>query len=156
MPVSVTPTLSSTSGYLIDVRDQVMSFLRFLIMNPGWTSSLWEDELVSFRKISAAEDADRRSLVNTLSQQVTTILSNKFADYGFDCSFTTEDYDSNNDDGRYTIKFDIIITSAPNATGEVASPAIVAGRVSVDENTNDISLQWERSEDTASFLLNRS
>ena len=41
MAISVTPTLSSTSGYLTDVRDQVMYLLRFLIMNPGGTSDMW-------------------------------------------------------------------------------------------------------------------
>lgn len=40
MPITVTPTLSSSSGYLLDVRDQVANLIRFVIMNPGGTSDL--------------------------------------------------------------------------------------------------------------------
>ena len=32
---SITPVLSSSQSYLEDVRDQVMSLVRFAVMNPG-------------------------------------------------------------------------------------------------------------------------
>lgn len=150
MPVSVTPVLSSSSGYVTDVRDQVMSLVRFTIMNPGFISSLWEDNLVSFRKLSSTYDSDRDTFVAKINDAIASILRNKFTDYTFSCNFQVESVDEKQDDGRYTLKFDITITGGPSITQEI--PAIVAGRVNVDNITNDISLIWERSEDTASLL----
>ena len=49
---SVTQVLSSKVGYLTDVTEQIATMVRFIIMNPGWISSLWEKHLISFRKMS--------------------------------------------------------------------------------------------------------
>lgn len=70
MAISITPTLSSSAGYLTDVRDQVMHFVKFFIMNPGGTSDLWEDRLYSFRYLSSKYDSDRDLFASTLESTV--------------------------------------------------------------------------------------
>lgn len=139
MPVSVTPTLSSVSGYLVDIRDQVSNLLRFMIMNPGGTSDLWEDNLISFRYISSSEESDRSSLCDTLKTTMSNILKRKFTDYTFEVDFYSENY-SAEDDGRYTVVFHITITN-------IDAPAIVSGTINVDPKTNSIELKYDKSVD---------
>ena len=139
MPVSVTPTLSSVSGYLVDIRDQVSNLLRFMIMNPGGTSDLWEDNLISFRYISSSEESDRSSLCDTLKTTMSNILKRKFTDYTFEVDFYSENY-SAEDDGRYTVLFHISITN-------IDAPAIVSGTINVDPKTNSIELKYDKSVD---------
>lgn len=139
MPVSVTPTLSSVSGYLVDIRDQVSNLLRFMIMNPGGTSDLWEDNLISFRYISSSEESDRSSLCDTLKTTMSNILKRKFTDYTFEVDFYSENY-SAEDDGRYTVVFHITITN-------IDAPVIVSGTINVDPKTNSIELKYDKSVD---------
>lgn len=139
MPVSITPTLSSVSGYLVDIRDQISNLLRFMIMNPGGTSDLWEDNLISFRYISSSEESDRSSLCDTLKTTVSNILKRKFTDYTFDVDFYSENY-SSEDDGRYTVVFHITITN-------IDAPVIVSGAINVDPKTNSIELKYDKSVD---------
>ena len=139
MPVSVTPTLSSVSGYLVDIRDQVSNLLRFMIMNPGGTSDLWEDNLISFRYISSSEESDRSSLCDTLKTTMSNILKRKLTDYTFEVDFYSENY-SAEDDGRYTVVFHITITN-------IDAPAIVSGTINVDPKTNSIELKYDKSVD---------
>lgn len=143
MPVSVTPTLSSSSGYLIDVRDQVSNFIRFIIMNPGGISDIWEDYLVSFRYLSSSEEHNRDVLCGTLKSRVKDILSRKFSDYVFDIDFNATDYDTTSD--RYTIQFGISV-SGPTVTDE---PVFISGHIVVDKTNNDINLIYDKSADTA-------
>lgn len=141
MPTSVTPTLSSASGYLVDVRDQVSNLIRFMIMNPGGTSDLWEDSLISFRYISSSEEADRSSLCNTLKTTLSNILKSKFVDYNFDIDFYTEDYNQHSD-SRYTILFHVNIEN-----DKINVSAIVSGSINVDPKTNNIDLKYDKSID---------
>lgn len=146
MATPVTPTLSTSSGYLIDIRDQVSNLIRFLIMNPGETSDIWEGQLISFRNLAYAHEHDRDELCSQLSKRVTNILAKKFADYSFDVDFTHEDYIKGVPDGRYRVNFSIIITYGPS--GEMNEPALVSGDISVDEH-NAIKLNYSKSVDTA-------
>lgn len=141
MPISVTPTLSSVSGYLVDIRDQVSNLIRFMIMNPGGTSDLWEDNLISFRYIASREESDRSYLCNTLKTTISNILKRKFTDYTFDVDFYSENY-SAEDDGRYTVLFNINISNSNTNTS-----AIVSGAIKVDPKTNGIELRYDKSVD---------
>lgn len=142
MPVSITPILSSSEGYLTDVRDQVVVLLRFMIMNPGGTSDLWENDLISFRTISSANESSRDKLTAALSNRLTTILSRKFADYNFDVECSSEDYDESENTGRYTVGIDILINTS---SGQLA--AVINGSIFVDKKTNQISLKFSDSID---------
>lgn len=148
---TVTPVLSSKVGYLEDVRDQIATIVRFIIMNPGWISSIWETNLISFRKMSSEYEGDRDELSRQLGSAVKKTLSNMFQDCNFDTDFKASDYDENVKDGRYAIAFNILIyPQASQATGQ-AEPGLVAGSINVDPNTNDIYVTYEG--DLSSVLL---
>jgi hypothetical protein len=146
MPISITPTLSSSSGYLVDIRDQVMNLVRFIIMNPGGTSDLWEDDLISFRVLATKNEHDRSGFCGILNNRVTNVLLNKFHDYTFEVDFTSEDYGEEGS-SRYTVTFHILIATKNNE--EYRAPALVQGDISVDKTTNNISLKYSNTADTA-------
>ena len=151
MPTSVTPVLSSSVGYLKDVHEQVSTLVRFVILNPGWTSSLWEDQLVSFRKISSTEDGDRHTFASTLSSRIRAVLSQKFREYRFETDFTVANYDptqsEGQDDGRYTITFSILIY-APDSDN-TAIPGMISGSIMVDEKSKELTLDYDKTDETA-------
>ena len=140
---SVTPVLSSKVGYLTDVTEQIATLVRFIIMNPGWISSLWEKHLISFRKMSAQYEHDRAQFAAQLSSAVEQALIQKFRDYQFDCSFKTSDYDSAASDGRYTIGFNIFIYPPTSVTE--AQPGLVAGSININPIDNTIELKYDNS-----------
>ena len=157
---TVTPVLSSKVGYLTDIRDQVMTLFRFIIMNPGSTSSLWEKDLISFRKLAAQYEGDRDFLVNTLNEKVTRVLNDMFHDYSFQGEFRAENYDEDEGTGRYKVVFSILLVKNIVVGGTVtpdnmeeAIPAVISGTVTVDKPTNNIILKYDRTLDTNSFLL---
>ncbi len=146
MPTTVTPVLSSTEGYLVDVRDQVIHLIRFLIMNPGGTSDLWEQDLISFRTLSSKYENSRNQLASALEQQITSVLERKFKDYSFDVECGTSDYNENDSnaesDVRYAVSISVLIN---NSNGQTA--AIVDGAIHVDKSTNQITVQFSDSID---------
>ncbi len=149
MPITVTPVLSSTDGYVLDVRDQTMSLIRFLIYNPGGISDLWEKDLISFRTYASTWESVRSDLAGQLSSAVKRRLSAMFPEYGIDTNFTTEDYDDTKDNGAYTIKFEITLTP-PNTS--LTESALITGTASINIKNNDITLNFDRSVDTASLI----
>lgn len=148
MPVSVTPTLSVNAGYLSDVRDQVMALMRFIVMNPGNTSSIWEEKLISFRKIAAEYEGDRNALISVLSSKINTLFKSKFTDCDITTSLKAEDVDT----VQYRVVFDITMTRIEkDVTQEI--PLIVSGQFLVNTETYDITIKWTRSSDTATMNL---
>ena len=146
MPITVTPVLSSTEGYLVDIRDQVIHLIRFLIMNPGGTSDLWEQDLISFRTLSSKYENSRSQLASILEQKITAVLERKFKDYSFDVDCETSDYDENStvaeSDVRYTVGISVLINTTSGQTA-----AIVDGAIHVDKSTNQITVQFSDSVD---------
>lgn len=145
---TVTPVLSTKAGYLEDVRDQIATVLRYIIMNPGRTSSLWEDQLVSFRKLAAQYEDNRDEFVNHLKRRVDAVFTRMFKDIQIDINFSTSNYDEKSDDGRYTVSFDLFLRSKEIGDGAPYEPALITGEITVDEKHNDIRLHYERNEDT--------
>lgn len=147
MPITVTPTLSSTSGYLTDVRDQIMHLMKFIVMNPGGTSDMWENQLISFRSISSADESDRRNMSAILESRIRNILEQKFSEYAFDVMITDSDYSDNvKNDSRYTLNFSISIKAPGSDTFE---SAFVVGDINTDKSTNSININFSNSSDTA-------
>lgn len=146
MAISITPVLSVSAGYVSDVRDQTMALVRNIIMNPGFTSSLWEDKLVSFRKLSAEFGHNRDELVGRLAARISQVLTAKFTDIDFIVNIHADDIN----EASYKVVFDITISSIYGE--DVTEPALVSGQFIVDSNTYDITIQWNRSADTASLL----
>lgn len=138
MTISVTPVLSASAGYEQDVPSQVASLVRFFIMNPGDTSDLWEDNLLSFRKLVGEYEHDPQALAGAAGSRLRKILNNKFRDLDFTCDFTSKDYKENTTDGRYTINFDISYT---NINGS-SVPALISGDIDVNQVTNEIDVHF--------------
>jgi hypothetical protein len=150
MPTSVTPTLSSSSGYLVDIRDQVSNLIRFIVMNPGGTSDLWEGKLISFRYLAARYEKNRDDLCHELQSAVASLLNTKFSDYSFEVDFTHRDYKEGVPDGRYGVIFKILITNGPS--GRMNESALISGDITVNPVTNEINLKYGRSADTAELV----
>ena len=146
MAISITPVLSVSAGYVSDVRDQTMALVRNAIMNPGFTSSLWEDKLISFRQLSAEYGHNRDELVGKLAARLSQLLTNKFTDIDFIVNIRADVIN----EVSYKVVFDITISSIYGE--DVTEPALVSGQFIVDSNTYDITIQWNRSADTASLL----
>lgn len=145
MPISVTPVLSASAGYVSDVRDQVMAILRNVIMNPGFTSSIWEHKLVSFRELAGEYGQDRRDITANLSSRISTLLHTKFSDIDFNIDIHSKEVTET----TYSIIFDITINTPD---GDDIIPAIVSGQFLVDSETYDIHIKWNNSLDTASLM----
>lgn len=141
--ISVTPTLSSSEGYLVDIRDQVVALLRFLVMNPGGTSDIWEQDMVSFRVLASANEHSRDSLVAALENALTNTLTRKFRDYSFSVNCTASDYDDIPNTTRYTVSFDILINNADGGQ----SAAVIDGSITADKMTNELILHFSNSAD---------
>lgn len=150
----ITPVLSSTAGWVTDVRDQIASFIRFVIMNPGNTSSLWETDMVSFRKLASAFEGTREALCNELERRLNTSFARMFPDFRVSAECTTSDYDSKNDDGRYTIAFNVTIDQTNNGDPNdiTTTGGLISGSIAVDEkNHNSIEVRFDRNQDTAAL-----
>lgn len=146
MPLSVTPSLSSSEGFISDVRDQISNILRFVIMNPGGTSDLWESRLISFRTLSSKYEGDRETLASELERRLNDLFARKFAEYRIDVACTTAPYDPTqtmgyDDDGRYSISFNVLIYTGNTVVG------LVDGSIMVDKATNNITIAFSDSPD---------
>lgn len=146
MPLSVTPSLSSSEGFISDVRDQISNILRFIIMNPGGTSDLWESRLISFRTLSSKYESDRETLASELERRLNDLFARKFAEYRIDVACTTAPYDPTqtmgyDDDGRYAISFNVLIYTGNTVVG------LVDGSIMVDKPTNNITIAFSDSPD---------
>ena len=146
MPLSVTPSLSSSEGFISDVRDQISNILRFVIMNPGGTSDLWESRLISFRTLSSKYESDRETLASELERRLNDLFARKFAEYRIDVACTTAPYDPTqtmgyDDDGRYAISFNVLIYTGNTVVG------LVDGSIMVDKPTNNITIAFSDSPD---------
>lgn len=150
MPTVVTPTLSSVTGYIDDVRDQVATLIRFIIMNPGFTSELWDNRLLSFRTLSSKYEDVREDFASRLGSLIEQKLNSMFYDWTFTSDFTVSDYEEGVSDGRYTVKFSLMMFYNDNDK-EKKEPALISGSILVDKKTNEISLTYEQSLDTLSL-----
>lgn len=151
---TVTPILSSKTGYVSDIRDQVQSVLKFIILNPGWTSSIWEDRLVSFRKLASKYEHSRNRLAGELQSGLLQVFGNMFDQYSFDIQITPSDLVSGVKDGRYKLDFKILFQRGDGAsleTGVTKQSALISGGITVDKTTNEIILKYDLNEDTATL-----
>ena len=138
---AITPTLSSTVGYVDDIRDQISALIVFIIKNPGSTSSLWEDRMISFREV----------FVSKLQAMTDRAIRSMFPDYTFSLEFKAYDYVEGVDDGRYTVKFSVFVEGLnPDDITEQVS-ALVSGNIIADPLTNDVKVKFAHTLDNATI-----
>lgn len=138
MGTSITPVLSTTVGYLTDVRDQIAYLLRYFIMNPANVSDVYRT--ISMRDLAAQFQSDRNEMAIECSKAFQNLLIRKFPDYTFNVKFTASDYIEGVDDTRYKLEVSIYITNHP-AAGLMNTSAIVSGAIEVDPLTYDITIK---------------
>lgn len=148
MSVTVTPVLHSSIGYLDDVKGQIASFIRFLIMNPGRTSSLWEKDMVSLRGLAARYQNSRNDIVSALNIAFSNAFERMFPGLSIDTKISAKDYDADSgDDGRYTITISCLITGHDPDHPEQTVSALVTNMIDVDPDTYEIKLRYEKNLD---------
>lgn len=140
MPISITPTLSSSGGYLYDIRDQIMHSLATFVYTPENTSEIWES--LSLMSIVADKGHDRLSCASRIHSILQDHFRNKFNDCQVVVNCSTEDYDPINKDSRYTVKVEVTITNLKDDTQSI--PAVVSSKLKVDPHTKKLELIWDR------------
>ena len=95
----VIPTLDINQPVITNKSDKMTYLLKFLMYNPGWVSSWYDNHLLSMRQSMAANTEDRNKLVPALQQYLNQVIHNFYPDY----SCTLETHDHNNDPLVYDI-----------------------------------------------------
>ena len=142
MPTAVTPVLSSSAGYQADIHDQVQHLVAFMIYNPGNTSDLWENQLLSFRLLAAQFQHNREDLAHEVSTRLQNVCKKRFKDFGFDVRCETYDAEEGDDDGRYTLSISVMYTP-PGASTSYSG--LVSGKIFVTEKPYEIQLKWDKA-----------
>lgn len=125
---TVIPTLSiGPIQQLTSDQDKIAYIIKFALYNPGATSSMFEEELVSFRKLEAKYGEDGARLAQELGQKLSDVIFRYFGNkYGVDVS----NYDV--DVGKFGIAINVI--------DNVNQSVLIRTKVDVvDENTLNIN-----------------
>jgi hypothetical protein len=116
----VTPILNNTSKDLLeDVESVLWHLVRFSLENPGETSTLFETELVSFRKIEAQHENDREGTAEAYAEALRNAVAQYYPNEGIGVNIETED----RDDISYAVQ--ILITDASGEPLLTFNPVIV-------------------------------
>lgn len=102
--------LSSDAGIITDVQEITATLIRFTLLSPGFLTTLFRDEEVSFRNLASRYGHNRDALCGALSAKVGPMLKKYFPEYDVLANFTPSDYDLNDSgplDPRYIVTFDI-------------------------------------------------
>ena len=81
MPKGVIPVLDINTPTLENRSDKLIYLLKFLLFNPGWTSSWYDDRLLSMRKSMAEYTEDPNKLVPALQRYLDTAIQKFYQDY---------------------------------------------------------------------------
>lgn len=91
------PTLHSGPVGIVDTPADIVAYLiRHSLKNPGFTSSLIEGDLLSFRKLEA-EYPNRDDLVQYYSDKLEVIINKNLPGGNYTVEITTEDKPNSND-----------------------------------------------------------
>lgn len=140
MTKAVTPVLTTDTAYVDSFSQQVATLLRFMVMNPGWTSSLVEQDMLSFRKLAAEYEGDRLAFASQLKIRFLARLNAMFPNKDFDISFTPSDYEKDTPDGRYTVAVSVIVNDDKEKI-----PVLISGEIVVDPKTNEIIINYSNN-----------
>ena len=103
MPKSVIPTLSINNPVIESGADKMIYLLKFLMYNPGWTSSWYDSKLLSMRRSMAQYTEDIDKLVPALQNFLNDVIQKYYPSYS--CSIKT----TFDDDAHTKYSMDIFI-----------------------------------------------
>lgn len=138
---SITPSLSSSAGYLIDIREQIMHALTTFINTPANTSELWES--LSLSEITATYGNSREGCAIQIHSVLQDYFKNKFKDCSIMVSCSSSDYIQGVPDGRFTVHIEITIT---NIEKNYPIPAVISSILHVDRSSGKLLLDWNTQE----------
>ena len=136
---SCLPVLSTTIPYLTTRSDVGAALTKFLLLNPGRTSDMYEEFLLSFRTIASEFGQDRSGICQELQSRMYQALHRYFPDENIVTDFTTSDYDTTREgDPRYRVNFNVYFN---NDNGTI-TPSIVSGYFNIADN-NEIEVKFQ-------------
>ena len=91
MPNAVVPQLDISAPIAENNSDKMVSLLKFLMFNPGWISSWYDDYLLSMRKSMAKYTEDSDKLVPALQQQINDAIHHYYPEYHCEIKVIRED-----------------------------------------------------------------
>lgn len=103
MPTAVVPQLDINAPVAENNSDKMVSLLKFLMFNPGWISSWYDEHLLSMRKSMAKYTENSSTLVPALQEKINTAIHHFYPDYH--CSIDVIRDDPN--DPNYTMDISI-------------------------------------------------
>lgn len=110
MAKSVVPQLDINAPVAENNSDKMVSLLKFLMFNPGWISSWYDEHLLSMRKDMAKYTEDSQKLVPALQSKINEAVHHYYPHYHCDISVIRE----NPNDPDYYLDISI-----KNSYGEV-------------------------------------
>ena len=81
MSNAVVPQLDINAPVAENNSDKMVSLLKFLMFNPGWISSWYDEYLLSMRKSMAKYTEDSGTLVPALQQKINEAVHHYYPDY---------------------------------------------------------------------------
>jgi hypothetical protein len=81
MPIAVVPQLDINAPVAENNSDKMVSLLKFLMFNPGWISSWYDEHLLSMRQSMAKYTEDSSTLVPALQEKINDAIHHFYPDY---------------------------------------------------------------------------
>lgn len=128
------PTLTlGPSQILTNPQDIILYILRSVFLNPGDTSSMIENEIISFRKLEATYGKNGHELATKLSSELNTVFGRYFSGTGIvaDVTYTSLG------DGKYALGIEV--------RDEFGNLKLIRGKVDVID-INELVLNFEKEE----------
>ena len=88
MPKSVIPLLDINQPLAENNSDKMVALLKFLMFNPGWISSWYDDHLLSMRKSVAQYTEDSDQLVPAIQSRLNEAIGHYYP--GYSCNIEVE------------------------------------------------------------------
>ena len=104
MPIAVVPQLDINAPVAENNSDKMVSLLKFLMFNPGWISSWYDDYLLSMRKSMAKYTENSGVLVPELQKQINDAIHHYYPDYHCEIKVIRDDPENPNYDMDISIK----------------------------------------------------
>ena len=91
MSKAVVPQLELNAPIAENNSDKMTSLLKFLMFNPGWISSWYDDHLLSMRKSMAKYTEDSNQLVPALQSMINEAVHHYYPDYNCEIKVIRDD-----------------------------------------------------------------
>lgn len=139
-PTPVVPTLfNMTTPNLTKPADVAVHLVRWLFTNPGYTSTINENEMISYRKLVAMYGTDADVLAEHITDMLNQTMLRYFPDGGYIASCTVEDKVGYSDDEHVYQGDKAIKISFTDANGAAIIPR---GAINVNHDGSTFEIKF--------------